>query len=166
MDTYVDPIECLLREHDEGMKHLAILENAADYIKTHGFSVEAFNQIGESIRFIDAEIRRHNEKEEQYLFPLLERHLNGPSKVMRNEHRLLWGEFNRLQTCVHDIEEGRVRGSSITELIQLSKTIVDLLRNHIEKENKVLFPMAKQVLTDGEYETLREEMSKATASVA
>ena len=159
-----DPIELLMKEHEEGMKYLRQLGNAADYIKANGFSFEAFEQMAEAIRFIDTDIRRHNEKEEQYLFPLLERHVDGPPQVMRSEHRELWKAFNKLRECIKDMENLHIYGTSIPELVQCANTVVDLLGNHIAKENEVLFPMAKNVLTDAEYDRLRTNLSAASTT--
>ena len=166
MENHKDPIEILMKEHDEGIKYLARLDNAADSIRQNGFSAEAFEQIAEAIRFVDVDIRQHNEKEEKYLFPLMDRHVNGPAKVMRSEHRELWRVFSELRKSVKDVEEGRIHGTSIKELLQSSKLLVELLSQHIAKENEVLFPMAKQVLSSEEYEQLKEEINNATVTQA
>ena len=156
----LDPIEILMKEHEECLHHLARMENAAEYIQTNGFSHEAYTQIAEAIRFIDTVIRQHDEKEEKYLFSMMDRHVTGAPQVMRNEHRELWIAFKQLIQTVEDIEEGRLHGTSIVELVQSAKAVVDHLTGHITKENEVVFPMAKQMLTKEEYNELRESMAK------
>ena len=149
-----DPIEIFMHEHEMGLHQLALMANAAMSIEVNGFSAEAFRTIAEAIRYIGREIRCHNEREEEFLFPALDRHVSGPPGAMRQEHRELWRAFNELLKVVRDVEDGRLRGSSIRELVQLVNFIVDHLRDHIEKENTVLFPMAKRLLTSEEYHTL------------
>lgn len=154
-----DPIEILMHEHEMGLHQLALMANAAMSIEVNGFSAEAFRTIAEAIRYIGSEIRCHNEREEKFLFPALGRHVDGPPAAMRLEHRDLWRAFNELLKVVRDVEDGRLRGSSIRELVQLVHFIVDHLRDHIEKENAVLFPMAKRLLTIEEYHTLGAELA-------
>lgn len=149
-----DPIEIFMHEHAKGLHQLSLMANAAVSIEVNGFSAEAFQTIAEAIRYIGSEIRCHNEREEQYLFPALDRHVSGPPGAMRHEHRELWRAFNELLKAVRDVEDGRLRGSSIRELVQLVNYIVDHLRDHIDKENTVLYPMAKRLLTAEEYHTL------------
>ena len=159
-----DPFEILLQDHAEFLKHLIILKNATDNIKSNGFSYEAFEEIAESAQYIDKEIREHNLKEEKYLFPLIERHVDGPPNVMMNEHRELWRAFKTLTDCVKEIEDLHVNGTSVPTLIRTAHYIVSLLEEHMRKENDVLFPMAKRVLTPKEYQQLMEDLNKATVS--
>lgn len=156
----LDPIEILMKEHEKCLQHLARMENAAEYIQTNGFSHEAYTQIAETIRFIDTVMRQHDEKEEKYVFSMMDRHVTGAPQVMRNEHRELWIAFKQLIRTVEDIEEGRLHGTSIVELVQSAKAVVEHLTSHIAKENEVVFPMAKQMLTKEEYAELRESMAK------
>ena len=156
-----DPILILMKEHEEGLRYLKQLKEAAEQIKTNGFSFEAFENLAQAIRYIDIEIRRHNENEEKYLFPLMERHLNGSSEVMRSEHRELWRAFNSLRTCVKDVEDMKIYATTIRDLVRCSESIVELLTSHITKENDVLFPMAIRILTKEEYRQLAAEIAAA-----
>ena len=104
----------------------------------------------------------HHAKEEQLLFPLMVQkgfsNQTGPVAVM-----------------LHDHEEGRNFVKGMAESISLYKTgnsdavkviysnmlgYTDLLKNHIAKENNVLFRMADNVLTLAEQESLLLEFSK------
>ncbi len=156
------PLSCLMDEHEQALKQLNKMAVAAKSIQTNGFSAEAFQQIADAIRFIGSVVRKHNEKEEQYLFPKMDRHINGYQSMMRHEHRELWGAFNELLKSVKDVEDGRIHGSSIRELLQMANFVVDHLTNHIAKENTVLFPMVKNLLTPEEYEQLTREILNAS----
>ncbi len=161
-----DPIEVLTREHEEGLHYLEQLHTAAHYISSTGFSLDAFLKLADAIRFIDNELRAHNEKEEKYLFPLLERHAGNPTRVMVEEHRELWKVFARIRECVEDIEEGRIYGTTIKELVQTSEQLYELLMSHINKENQVLFPMVKNVLSNEEYAQLQENIVRSSTARA
>jgi len=156
-----DPIEILKSEHNEALEKLALLENAVLSISTSGFSAEAFQNIALAIRFLDSEFRNHDRKEEEFLFPLVEKHVSGPPAVMRSEHRSLWNAFGQLCQIVRDVEEGKLHGKVIAELIQTSRTVITLLRHHIEKENTVFFPLTKRLLTATEYKHLQQQFQSA-----
>ena len=151
-----DPLEILRHQHEEGMRHLLLLENAAESIKASGFSAEAFEQIAESIRWMNTEVRRHTKFEEQYLFPLIDRHMKNLAEQMRGDHRDLWDSFSELLDKVKEVEEGRLHGTSIREVVAIAFSIVEQMRAHIRRENTVLYPAMKQLLTEQESRSLLE----------
>jgi hemerythrin-like domain-containing protein len=155
-----------VKEHDQGLLYLGQLSEAVEDIRSHGFSVAAFIRIGEAIAFIDTTIRRHNEKEEEILLPLIGRHLPDSPREIRREHRALWAVFAELRKHVQDIEDGRLRGSAITDLMQSACAVVEVLRDHIIKENEELFPAAKVLLTGEEYRELAEGIARASESTS
>lgn len=111
---------------------------------------EAVGHMEELLDFFRGFVDRcHHAKEESILFPEMQRHglpsEGGPIGVMLAEHDSGRG-------LVRTIGEGldRVRAgdpSGIDAVREASDLYRDLLREHIEKEEKVLFPMADQVLT-------------------
>lgn len=165
MENSNDPIEVLLQEHEEGLAHLERLKNATEFIRTKGFSFEAFMQVGKALRFIGIEIQQHNEKEEKYLFPLLDRHVRDPQTMLRKDHRELWRAYRRLLESVEDVEEGRIHATTVRELIDASRALIELLTSHFGKENEVLFPMTRSVLTPAEYEQLRKNVIEASVAI-
>jgi hemerythrin-like domain-containing protein len=83
----------------------------------------------------------HHAKEERILFPALERLAPGfgPVQVMRHEH---------------DLGRDHVRGMSIAiDMIDVDGFVLEaqafcgLLRQHIRKEDEILFPMAQAMLS-------------------
>lgn len=157
-----DPLEILRRQHEEGMKQLLILENAVESIKANGFSAEAFEQIAESIRWMNTEVRRHTKFEEQYLFPLIDRYLKNLAEQMRGDHRDLWDSFSELLDKVKEVEEGRLHGTSIRDVVAIAFTIIEQMRAHIRRENTILYPALKQLLTEQESRSLLDGIAHAT----
>lgn len=151
-----DPFEVLHAEHREVLLKLQELEDAVTSIVGKGFSAEAFSRIAGVIRFFGTEFKKHDRIEEQVLFPLIEAHIQGSTSMYRVEHRQLWSAFDRLQKSVQDVEMSKVHGSTIREIVDASRAIIELLRIHVAKENGELFPLAKKVLSE-------EEFSKLTA---
>jgi hemerythrin-like domain-containing protein len=159
-------IEILMRENEKGLECVHQLGNAVKRIQADGFSFETFEQVVEAMKFIDTEIRQHSEKEEQYLSPLLDRHVHGSSQVMTQEHRELWKALSALRECVKDIEELRIHPTTIRDLIECSRSIVEILTNHINKENTVFFPMATRLLTPEEYDQFQTSIFAARSSIS
>src|SRR5262245_48241536 len=94
--------------------------------------------------------RCHHGKEEEHLFPLLEARglarVGGPTGVMLHEHE----EGRRLVAAM----AGAVEGDSPDEFARLARVYVCLLREHIQKEDRRLFPMADVILNSAEAESL------------
>ncbi len=148
-----------MREHEDDLLVLARIEKAASSIEGIGFSAAAFGEITDALGTIDSRFRKHMEKEERVLFPLVLRHRNGPLSSLRGDHSDLLHAFNELTMCVRDVEEGHIHGKSIGELLQSIKSFIEHLRIHIDRENTILFPVVRQLLTPDEYEELRQGLS-------
>jgi hemerythrin-like domain-containing protein len=146
-----DPFEILHTEHREVLGRLQELEEAVTSIVGKGFSAAAFSRIAGVIRFFSTEFKNHDRSEEKVLFPLIEAHIEGVTATYRAEHRQLWSAFDRLQKSVQDVEMSKVHGSTIREIVDASRTIIDLLRAHVARENGELFPLAKKVLSKEEF---------------
>ena len=161
MVSVADPIEVFRKENEEALEFIAQLSGAAEFISANGFSFDAFEQIVAVVEFIDEKVRKHSEKEEKYLFPLMERHINGRTQTMRTEHRELWRAFATLKESVRDVEDLRIHAMTVRDLVHSSRTIVGSLTRHIQKENKEYFPQAKEILTQAEYDQLRKELTES-----
>src|SRR3990172_6911614 len=90
-----DPLKILLQEHQDGLEHLARLEQAAESIQANGFSAEAIEEIIEAVRWMNNDVREHIVIEERYLFPAIERHGSDLPDSMRNDHHELRGAFSQ-----------------------------------------------------------------------
>ena len=158
---FEDPIKMLIREHEEGKEHLERLHEAIKSIQINGFSAKAFKQISASTQYISSRMRQHNLKEERYLFSKLDKHLFESPNAIRHDRREMWQAFNELMMSVKEVEEGRVHGTTIRELILSAGMVVERFRNQIDKENTVVFPLVKRMFTPEEYALLTKEIALA-----
>lgn len=136
--------EILEREHAIIERALKLLESAVVMIRTgrrlpDGFATWAVNFICE---FAD---RHHHAKEEEVLFPLLEERgiprSGGPIGCMLHEH-----EIGR--DCVRKMRGALPpQGDDSAGFASAAEDYVGLLRQHIFKENNVLFMMAQRCLS-------------------
>jgi hemerythrin-like domain-containing protein len=72
----------------------------------------------------------------------------GPIAVMLHEHRLGRDHIKSLSSAFEEFKGGNM--SAINGIISSSRGYVELLRNHIEKENNILFMMADRALNEKE----------------
>lgn len=137
----------LMDEHRVIERVLDALETAAGRLRDGGsVSPVVFSQAAEFIKgFADG---CHHKKEEGVLFPAMEAAgvpaEGGPIGVMLAEHQ----EGRQLTGAMRGAAERLAGGDAgaRAELVHAALQYVDLLRQHIAKEDNVLFPMAEQVL--------------------
>jgi len=90
----------------------------------------------------------HYLRKENQLFPYLERHgVTGPTQVMWGIHDEIRA---RLDTLEERIEQGRLEGIG-SEIADVARAITEM----IYKEEKILFPIALQKLSDEEWQEMR-----------
>jgi hemerythrin-like domain-containing protein len=158
----VEPNEVLMREHRVIELVLACLEELAGRAdkdrKLDGASAR------EAIDFLRTYADRwHHGKEEDRLFPMLEaRGLSsheGPTFVMRNEHRQGRAHIGEM----NDTVEGAARGEevAVARFVSHARSYVSLLREHIQKEDHCLFPIADQALDDDDRRELARQFEEA-----
>lgn len=84
----------------------------------------------------------HHDREEKLLFPALERAglgSNGPTAMLRQEHERGRAWRQRLGSAINTGDALRVQAASAG--------FIDFQRQHIQKENLILFPLARQLLS-------------------
>jgi hemerythrin-like domain-containing protein len=141
-----------LKDEHEGIKiMLSIMEKISDDLGNGmDLNEDHYSKIIEFIKgFAD---KCHHGKEEDILFPAMENHgitkEGGPIAVMLNEHQL-GREYIKSLSSAFELFMGGDK-LALNKIISSSMSYVELLRNHIEKENNILFMMADKVLNETE----------------
>ena len=155
----------LRTEHRAIERMLAILEAAAQRLE-QGERVrpDLFRQGVDFVRnFAD---RCHHAKEEENLFPRLEARgvpRQGPIGVMLFEHDEGRAFVGAIAGAIDVYErDGQAAARVIAEN---ARGYVDLLRAHIAKEDKVLFPMADRVLNPADQAELEQRFEQIETEV-
>jgi len=152
------PINILLEEHkmlQQIAEKLGILAEKVQRTE----SLDAVNEELMQLRHIADELldaEKHYLREENALFPVLERHgISEPPAIMWMEHNQLREKKKQLKAL---IENAAKMGFSDFkgQLGELAKAVVDMLNSHIYKENNILFPVAQRVVTEQEWTAVRE----------
>ncbi len=139
--------EQLIEEHEGIRLMLSILES---FIKKAEAGEEIdINHLESMIDFIKTFADKcHHGKEEEILFPaMVEAGMNkeaGPIAVMLTEHDQGRAFVKGLTEAYNSYKSGNIK--ALTEIIENSKGYIFLLRNHIDKENNILFRMADQII--------------------
>ncbi len=145
--TRVDPIARFMQEHDHALEQLASLSRATRTIEEEGLTPEARRRIEKAMVFINEEVTVHNRSEEEALFPVLERYVEGPTQNMREDHRVLEREFVRLRKAERALRKAKQEAKAAKEFAELSRNAIQIFVNHIHKENNILFPLVQKFLT-------------------
>ncbi len=143
----IDPIARFMQEHHTTLLHLASLNKASQSLAEDGFSPETFQRIVRALAFMQEEVTVHNKSEEEALFPVLERYVEGPTKIMREEHRTMRRDVGRLAKAIKFVEQHQDDPAAAQEVAVTARSVVQLMVNHIHKENHILFPLVQKFLT-------------------
>ena len=135
--------EQLMKEHSAIELMLKILEEACSRLET-GKKVP-IGDLQKMVEFLKVFADGcHHAKEEGHLFPAMEKagipRERGPIGVMLAEHDLGRRHIKRMAIALSDLSFGDTGAAD--EFVQHTRSYAHLLTLHIEKENKILFPMA------------------------
>ena len=155
------PTEDLINEHKAIKVMLSIMSKIAENIKANkGYYIKDVEQIVDFLKtFAD---KCHHGKEENVLFPALVLagipKENGPIGVMLQEHTLGRGYIKEIN---RGLENCKLGDTCSSELIAANLTnYVNLLQNHIQKEETILFPMANKTLSEQRQKEIFEQFEK------
>lgn len=156
------PITILMEEHKIMLQLAKKLETITR--KTH--EIGDISNVGDEIRDLEhiAEDFRDSEKhylrEENVLFPFLEKHgIKEPPRIMWMEHN----EIRERKKALHKLVKERDALNFEEFKRQLdgtSKSLNTMLPNHYFKENSILFPTALKVMTTDEWRRTRLEFDE------
>ena len=138
----------MYREHDVILGFLDRLEELNEQLQALGSTDSAAPVLGEIGKVADhlVEAEPHHQREEEVLFQCPEaRGVYGPPHVMRAEHEELRAAKHQLQELATHTSPAAFEDTR-KEINSIAGTLVMSLRNHISKENLILYPMAARTI--------------------
>lgn len=141
--------EELVREHEAIKRMLAVIEAAEKKVAGgEGLPADFIPRVVDFIRnFAD---KCHHGKEEDNLFPAMEKRgiprEAGPIGVMLMEHDQGRAYVKKMDEAGKRLAEGDK--SALKDALDNALGYVELLNQHIDKEDNILYPMANRVLTE------------------
>jgi hemerythrin-like domain-containing protein len=162
------PVELFMADHEAVRAKLDRLDQLFSRLEADASSLGEADTtfFREMTTLFDTELVVHFEREEKALFPAMEKYVPrdmGPIGVMLEEHVKVFDTIDKFKKGVESL--GGSGGPSVEMLEELmfnGRSIIELLRSHIEKENEVLLPMAESHLNDAEWDQVWEAMEEIT----
>lgn len=174
-----DPIDRLLHEHRQIMTTIEDLRRAIAELRRSGEggladALPALDRVG---HMMATDLLAHARREDEALFPALEAVFGEegtPTRVMREEHREIHRSAELFRRTLRELEEVEhpaivaggerlralaARPGSAAHVRQTAETVIELLDLHFAKEETVLFPMAREMLS-------REALERVAAAMA
>jgi len=156
------PIHILMEEHKIMLQFADDLKSLANEIK----GAKDFDSVGDEMKQVShiakhfEESESHYVREENVLFPYLEKHgVTQPPAVMWTEHNKI-REMKKALSSLVDAHKGMDFQDFVRQLEKSAISLADMLSSHFYKENNVLFPTALKVITEREWKDIRNQFDE------
>lgn len=145
-----DVTKVLMEEHQLILRMIALVEANAQRAQREDFDDWIF--FAEAIDFIRTFADSyHHAKEEQVLFTALVDNgmpeKRSPIEAMHIEHEQGRAHVRAMDAALEQIQAGKAE--QIPTLVNHARGYAELLRQHIAKEDTILYPLAERVLPEG-----------------
>ena len=153
------PLDVLLACHGRFEKQCATLEKLLTHLSEHGSDAAAQQAAPNILNYFDNAAIHHHDDEERNLFPLLERAGHGEwcevVELLTSEHDDLAQLWRALRPPLQAIAQGEaiVLNDNHTE------RFIALNRSHIAFENARVLPLARQILSVADLQSLGQAMA-------
>jgi hemerythrin-like domain-containing protein len=157
----MQPTEILIEEHRIIERMLMIVDTLCDQLeKGENIKIEHFRKAVDFIKnFAD---KCHHAKEEDILFTMLvEKGMRkdaGPIGVMLAEHKMGRDFVKNLNEALDKYEQGDKAAKE--QIIENASGYTQLLKQHILKEDRILYPMSDRILTSDDQKELLEDFER------
>ncbi len=145
------PLYAFFSEHEQILSYLETLEKIQVSHSNHftGEDYVTLRIIGENM----VEANKHYRREEETLFPRLEaKGITSTSWLLKKDHELLQSRKMKL------LEYSKDSKRSGSQLLELIGTLPHLVREHVFKENTILYPIAMEKVEEWmQYEKKRKK---------
>ncbi len=145
-------VHTMIAEHDKILEFLTELEEINSRIQkleSYDSKIKDFEALKTVVdNILDAE--NHHQREERVLFAEMEdRRITGPTRIMRMEHDDLRAKKKLLKQAAEEVS-GLDFNEFKEKVDDLAKYIIFNLRDHIFKENYILYPTAIESIKEEE----------------
>lgn len=154
------PVKTLMLEHEAILGFLDELEGAIFVIQ----KIEKYEDLNpklllklQDITSKLMESESHYQREEEALFPVAQANgLFGPPEIMINEHKELRPLKKLIDESVNSITEENFQDFKKDFLLS-AKKLIQTLRDHIYKENNILFPAVLQAIPKENWPSIKKQ---------
>lgn len=152
------PVHTLMEEHKlivEALDHLRdVVKALAACRRFEDLSGADLAKLERATHLL-VEAELHHDREEQCLFPMLDKHgIGGPPAAMREDHVVFRARKKELFQTVNLRERIGFEGFK-TRVSELGTFIITELDRHIFKEDTILYQLALQALTEEDWNAVK-----------
>jgi hypothetical protein len=156
------PLNILLEEHKILLQLLEKLSTTVDIIGQACDLVYVGDDVAQTKKIVEelSDAEKHYVREENVLFPVLERHgITEPPAIMWMEHDKIREKKMQIYAMV---EEYKARDFQEFKkaLIENTRSLNSMLSSHIFKENTILYPAAVKVIPEDEWHDIRKDFDE------
>ncbi len=156
------PVHTFMEEHKIILDSLNELSSLVESLKGIN-SFESMRQDREKLKDIThhlVEAESHHQREEEILFPELEKHdIVEPPEIMKLDHVEFRKRKQELYQLSHNPQDYDFQDFK-EKVIELGEYLTKELESHIFKEDNILYQIALQVLSPEEWEKVKKECDK------
>jgi DUF438 domain-containing protein len=154
-----NPVNILMEEHKIMLQLVEMAVNTAKKVHQardlHDMTDDMAHLKHIADDFQDSE--RHYLREENVLFPVLEKHgVTEPPAIMWTEHNQIRPAKKKFRELIQNCNAISFQDFK-TQLGENAESLKELLSSHFFKENNILFPTAMRVVTEEEWRQVRKE---------
>jgi len=153
------PIYVFMEEHKIILRHLEEMKGIIQEVE----AAKGFAEVREELHKLKhiaehlMEVEKHNVREENVLFPYLQKHgITEPPAIMWAEHNELKDKKKQLLKLLETSEKTTFQ-AFVKQLTAIGAYLSEELSNHIYKENHILYPVALRTIQDHEWKEIREQ---------
>jgi hemerythrin-like domain-containing protein len=169
-------LQFFMDEHRDTIEELQTFEETLGRFQTEGFSKDLIEEGGVSrfFRYLDDKALAHNFREERLLFPVLKKkmlesgdHSNGMEQrtavdILEDDHvkmiQMASVSFSLLGLASR-LPDARSRALTLDVALEQAKSLIELMRLHIFREENLVFPMAARLLDESELAAMNDELN-------
>ena len=153
------PIYTLMEEHKMILDFIDKLQKTTDKIE----SAKDFDEVPKELEMLEhiaehlVEADKHHQREEEVLFPMLEKFgVTEPPEIMREEHEELKPKKKELYKTAKEHKDISYR-RFVRKVKELVEYLIKELPDHIYKEDNILYPMAVQVIPREKWKEIKKK---------
>ena len=156
------PIHTLMEEHKMILDFIEKLKEVVKKIE----AAKSFDRISKELEMLEhiaehlVEADKHHQREEEVLFPMLEKFgVTEPPEIMKEEHEELKPKKKELYKTAKECKE--MSYLEFTRKVkELAEYLIKKLPDHIYKEDNILYPMAIQVIPKEKWKEIKKKCDK------
>ena len=169
-------LDILKREHDRALDNLGLLRGASLCLTLSNLTPQSvvrekgIEHLSKVLDFFDKDLALHFRREEEALFPALEKHLGqekSPTRLLLEEHGEVWRYYHQLKEKLAELQRNGSEAFTAVpaEIQEITSHMEHLLRGHIKKENESLLPIARNLLSEQEIDAISSKWKTLSVGV-